>query len=167
MITYINHLTLNTGHLARTSRADVSDSALAILSPWLRAAISSGPPAPLPVAELCHYSAQTLVENGALVVTVTGPAGPHKPGQPHPGATMPLVTIGVAQRSRQAAPLWSMLTTAFGNPRSVRMPADPWVVVALHPTLAKYPDAAHWLGDFERCVAWAWITRNPDLQAAP
>jgi hypothetical protein len=23
-----------------------------------------------------------------------------------------------------------------------------------------------WMGDFERCVAWAWITRNPAIEAS-
>lgn len=166
MIAYINHLTLSTGHLARTSRADVHDDGLATVAPWLQAALDSGDAVPLPMPALCHHSAKCLVQDGALVVTVYGPAGPHKPGQRHAGATMPLITLGVAQRSRQGAALWQMLVQAFGNPLGVTRPAEPWIAVTLHPTLSRYPNAAMWLGDFERCVAWAWITRNPMLQVA-
>ena len=32
---YINHLTLNTGHLARTSRGDVPAEVTAVLAHWL------------------------------------------------------------------------------------------------------------------------------------
>ena len=31
--------------------------------------------------------------------------------------------------------------------------------------LARTSRAAEWLGDLERCIALAWITRNPDLGA--
>ena len=36
-------------------------------------------------------------------------------------------------------------------------PEPPWCAVEIHPALALYPAAAEWLGDFERCVAWAWV----------
>lgn len=36
-------------------------------------------------------------------------------------------------------------------------PEAPWCAVLLHKTLPLGGDATLWLGDFERCVAWAWI----------
>ena len=74
-----------------------------------------------------------------------------------------LVTLGIAQRSREAAPLWQTMADTFGASPAARMSSVPWCAVALHPTLPMFMDAVTWLGDFERCVAWAWITRNPAL----
>lgn len=162
---YINHITLTTGHLVRSERAGVADQTLEAVSPWLRAAIDAGRPVPLPVHELAHFSARAMMSEGGLVVTIYGPAGPYQAGKPHAGEHIPLVTMAAAQRSRHGAPLWHQMVAAFGAKTGLLRPAEPWCAVALHPSIAGYPDAAHWLGDFERCIAWAWITRNPDLQA--
>ena len=56
MSNYINHVTLTTGHCRRSSRDEVSDETLALLYPWMTAAIESGNPMPLPVPALAHYS---------------------------------------------------------------------------------------------------------------
>lgn len=162
---YINHITLNTGHLARTQRAGVDPEVTALLAPWLQVIVNSGQAHPLPVPELAHISAQAFVQDGGLVVTVSAPAGPHTPGKPHTGPAMPLVTLGVAQRSRQGAALWALLVNAFGQKPGLQEPGAPWLAVALHPSAAAYTGALDWLGDFERCIAWAWITRNPVLGA--
>lgn len=163
---YINHITLSIGHNARTSRADMAPAVTQLLASWLPATINSGQQHPLPVPELSHFSAQVFVQDGALVVTVSAPVGPHRQGKTHAGQTMPLVTFGVAQRSRQGAPLWSMLVSAFGSVAGLQQPGTPYCAVAVHPSIAIYKGPVEWLGDFERCVAWAWITRNPDLRAA-
>lgn len=163
MSSYINHVTLTTGQCRRSPRDEVSDETLALLYPWMTTAIESGNPAPLPVPALAHYSAHVLRDRG-VVVTIYGPLGPHIAGQPYRGERLaPLVTLGIAQRSREAAPLWQMMVDTFGAPTVAKMPSVPWCAVALHPTLPMFLDAVTWLGDFERCVAWAWITRNPAL----
>lgn len=154
---YINHITLNTGHIARTSRADVAPAVTALLAKWLPSTINSGKAHPLPTPELSHFSAQVFVQDGSLVVTVSAPVGPHRQGKPHAGQTMPLVTFGVAQRSRQRAPLWDMLVGAFGCKPGLQAPGAPYCAVAIHPGIAAYTGPIEWLGDFERCVAWAWI----------
>lgn len=160
---YIHHLTMTTGHLARTSRADVAPEVTALLAPWLQGLVKTGKAAPLPVPELSHYSAQAMVEDGGLVVTVYAPAEPHLQGRPHGGAVMPLVTLGVAQRSRQGAALWGKLTQAFPSRPGLQMPATPWIAVVMHPGMAAHKGALDWLGYFERCIAWAWVTRNPTI----
>ena len=165
-MTFINHITLNTGHVARTKRADVAPDVTALLANWLPGTINSGRTHALPVPSLSHFGAQVLVHDGALVVTVVAPVGPHQQGQPFAGKTMPLVTFGVAQRSRQGALLWDMLTSAFGSVAGLQQPGTPWCAVAVHPSIAAYDGPVDWLGDFERCVAWAWLTRNPDLRPA-
>lgn len=164
---YLNHITLTTGHARRSDRAEVSPRTTALLAPWLDAAANSGVLRPLPVPELSHFGGQVIVQDGSLVVTVSAPVGPHQQGKPHTGQTMPLVTLGVATRSRQAGPLWSMLTGAFDAASGLKQPSAPYCAVAIHPSIAAYTGPTDWLGDFERCVAWAWITRNPELRAVP
>lgn len=149
---YINHLTLASGHIRRSERAEVDDETLKILAPWLSDAINSGERHPLPVAELAHYEAAAFVEDGGLLVTVF--AGEN-----------PLVTFGVAQRSRHGGNLWAKMLANFPAKPGTQKPAEPWCAVALHPALIAHPDAMGWMGDFERCVAWAWITRNPQMES--
>ena len=163
---YLNHLTLSTGHLARTQRSDVAPAVTKLLAQWLPGTINSNRAHSLPVPALSHFSAQVFVQAGALVVTVSAPVGPHEQGKPHAGQTLPLITLGVAQRSRQGADLWASLTKAFDTARGLEMPGAPWLAVAVHPGVLVYGGPVEWLGDFERCVAWAWLTRNPDLRSA-
>jgi hypothetical protein len=67
-----------------------------------------------------------------------------------------LVRIGVADKSRCAQPLWERL----GGAPDAR-PAEPWCAASIDPRGASADRAAYrWLGDFERCLAWAWLTRE-------
>lgn len=161
---YITHTTITTGHTSRSQRSEVHDGTLKLLVPWLNKALASGVQEPLPVQPLSHYSALASIEEGGLLLTVFAPLGPHRQGVPFLGETTPLVTMGVAQRTRHAA-LWPKLTALAKIERD--LPAGvPWCGVALHlDALAAHRDAAGWLGDFERCIAWAWVTRNPGLEA--
>lgn len=166
VLMYINHLTLTTGHNARTSRADVSDDVLAVVAPWLSGIVNSGALHPLPVRALSHLSALASIDAGSLIVTVFAPAGPFVPGSASLGKDTPLVTFGVAQRSRHGADLWTKLISAFGAKDNLQRPAEPWIAVALREGLMQHIDVIPLLGDFERCCAWAWMTRNPSLEAA-
>ncbi|PTT75337.1 hypothetical protein DBR42_29145 [Pelomonas sp. HMWF004] len=165
-MTYINHITLQTGHNRRSPRAEVSDAILKLLAPWIDSALASGQPVPLPVPALSHFAATATVEDGALLVTLFAPAGPHTPGKPA-DARMPMVTLGVAQRSRHGAGLWPLLTAMPGTAPGIERPGEPWCAVAMHPTITAYRGDVNWMGDFERCVAWAWITRRPALESVP
>jgi len=153
---YITHLTLTTGHVARQQRADVSDEMLAVLVPWLRHALTSAAPQPVPQTE--GYQARAVAQGGSLVVTVYAPT-------PDVGPALPLLTFGVAARSRHAPMLWELLTRQPCVQEGLRQPPAPWCGVVLYPALAGHLTATEWLGDFERCVAWAWVTRNPGLEA--
>ncbi|QNM94879.1 hypothetical protein [Chitinimonas koreensis] len=166
---YLNHYTLTTSHNRRSDRAEVAEATMAVVAPWVleHAAIDRRPgdPVALPVPEWAHYTAHLLSHDGALIVTVYGPDGPFVLGKP-PTRTTPLLTFGVATKSRHAIPLWEMLMQQpFVHPKSQRPPA-PWCAVALYPVLQQHPEAARWMGDFERCVAWAWITRNVGIESA-
>jgi hypothetical protein len=160
------HITLQSGHIRVSPRTEVRDEVLALLAPWLDQALASGKPMALPVQALSHFSARASEEDGALLITLFGPRGPHVPGTPAPGV-LPLVTLGVAQLSRHGEVLWPLLVALPGTTPGIKRPAEPWCAVALHPTATTYVGDVEWMGDFERCVAWAWMTRRPALRAVP
>jgi len=145
---YLNHITLNTGHVARTNRADVASEITTLLGEWLPAIINSGQHHPLPVPALAQYSAQAFVQDGGLVVTVYGP-------EPDIGPRLPWMTFGVAHKSRHAESLWCLLVANFGAHPAAKRPSVPWCAVAVLPTAPLDAKILGWLADFERCVAWA------------
>lgn len=159
MSSYLNCITLSTGHCLRTPRSEVHDETLALLVPWLNRAVETGNVEPLPVPALSHFGARAIKDIG-LVVTIYGPLGPHMTGHPHSGKWLPLSTLGIAQRSRESADLWVSMLAHFGGKPGITAPGAPWAAVAIHATLGGYPDALQWLTDFERCLAWAWISRH-------
>lgn len=154
---YITHITLNTGHTSRIKAGDVSGETLARVGPWLSTLVESGQPAALPVAALSQYTALAVVLDGALIVTISGPP---VPTGPMAGKGPPLVSIGLAKKSRHAH-LWGLLTSPIMPPAKtgIKCPSSPWCGVAIYPTIAMHMDALEWLGDLERCIAWAWCSK--------
>lgn len=148
---YLNHITLSTGHLARTSRADVSDDTIKALQPWLKATIAhqADYPLPGPLGVRDGFVMSASLQGGGLVCHV---------GQVDTG---PLVSFGVAARSRQSGELWAWLCAQYGSADALTAPSVPWCAVALHPGFLHQPGASAWIGDFERCVAWTWLERGP------
>ena len=143
---YIEHITINTGHRSRIMPGDVSGEVLARVRPWLSALVESGQSMLLPVAALADYTAHASAEDGALVLTVSEPAG------------LPLITMGVAVRSRHAERLWADLCALAKVPPPPK-PSAPWCATVLWPPLGLHMDAAKWLGDLERCVAWVQVEK--------
>lgn len=160
---YITHITLTTGHMRRSPRDEVGDDTLRALHPWLTDLIASGERRPLPVPALAQYSVNATVEGGGLVATIWAPRGPHVPSHPHFGEVDPVATLGIAQRSRHGPDLWALMLAHLGGKSGLKRPAEPWCAVALHPAMAAHRDSAALIGDLERCIAWAWITRAPSL----
>ena len=162
---YLTHITLTTGHQSRSERADIDDATLALLAPWLDTLLATGDTPPLPVAPLAHFSASAAQQDGALILTLFAPAGPHTPGQPATaGRLIPMLTMGVAQRSRHAAALWPLLVAQHGTVARLREPGTPGLAVVPHPSMPAYRGDIAWMADFEACVAWAWIIRKPTLE---
>lgn len=145
-MTHLNHITLATGHNRRSPRAEVSGDTIKMLTPWLAKALAHDGAYPLPGPLGAEgYRADLSVEHGALLCTLSvDPA-------------RPLLTFGVAARSRQSGELWAMMCAQFGAADALVAPGTPWCAVALHPEIASRPDALGWAADFERSMAWAWI----------
>jgi len=163
---------LRIGPLASTRRACIDNSRSRLETRFLAAleatagysvkggqlTLLDGRSMPLPVAELADYTALATVVDGSLLVTISGPplsAGPMR------GKAPPLVTMGVAGRSRHGAALWPLLTGPRMPPArpGITQPAAPWCAVAVWPTLMLHPGTMDWLYTLERCIAWAWIER--------
>ena len=156
---FIEHITFNTGHTSRVKPGDVTGETLARLSPWLRAMIETGQAMPLPVSDFAKYTARASLSDGALLVSVSGPT---VTSGVMAGKAPPLVSIGVAKRTRHTTLLWDLLKGATPTPpaSNLKCPAAPWCGVVIHPSIAMHPDALQWLGDFERCIAWAWCSMD-------
>ncbi len=151
----LNHVTLNTAHVAVSPRLDVAKTAIDFCKNLIKNSIQSEKPISIPVENIAHYSLKCLEEDGNLVCTIYAPLGPHTKGKIFNGDTMPLITFGVPKNNAHDQVLWDILIK--NQPTSLQKPTFPWCGVVLHPTLGVYFDTAEWAGDFERCIAWAWI----------
>jgi len=153
---YLNHITLTTGDTRRSYRDEVSADAIdacqdllddALDQPEIHAVIPG-------IEPKCTLTA--AVASGALIATVWSSPVELKGQSPQ---RAPLATIGVATRSTSGAKLWSVLhqmrpeLKTFGQ----APPGAPWVAARLEIGIALMPEAAHWLGDFERCLGHAWL----------
>jgi hypothetical protein len=140
------HYTLNTGHTRESPRSEVRDEVLRILRPLLGAGKHD-----LPI-EGYQLVLDTL--GGGALATV------------YRGADVPVVTIGIAPDAAAAEVLWPHLESLYLRiaelpglrsadfPVARRPAQTPWVAAVV---IGPMPREAYWLGDFERCLAWAWI----------
>jgi hypothetical protein len=138
---YILHMTLGTGDIRRSWRHEVEDGVVSLIRQQIAEMLAG-----LPVEVRPGYAMAGAAAGAALLATVSRDR-------------VPLVTIAVAAKAKASARLWDELrrpvpgaAAAAGEP-----PQAPWVAARLWPALARDPEAAAWLGDFERCLAWAWI----------
>ena len=131
---YIWHETIQSQHTRRSFLSEVAPDALAKVQDWLKADRF-----PLPGGYECVVTYRATHCLQAEVYTSTG---------------VRLVEIGIADHPRCGQPLWVRL----GGADDAR-PQEPWCVASLDPAGAiADPGAYKWLGDFERCLAWAWLT---------
>lgn len=150
---YIWHLTLNTGDTRQSWRHEIDPSLMPRIAAILDAALKAdelvgdtvtGVPLPIPGYRLSATGDGRCLLAGVLAEDDTL-----------------LATFGVAAHARCGAGLWRVLTevpTRCGD--TIPRPRAPWCAVRLQPGLAIYPSATEWLGDLERCIAWAWLERH-------
>lgn len=146
---YLRHITLDTGHQRDSYRSEVADDVVALLRPLIDDSIRLRAPVPVPVPGLAGYVIEAMGgRNRALMVSVWGPLSPAVPQ-----ARPLLVEFAVAPTSLAGSMIWRDWDASPGG----RPPSAPWCVVSMSEGLAEDPEAAQWLGDLERCIAWAWI----------
>jgi hypothetical protein len=140
MADYINHVTLDTGHVRQSPRSEVGDHALAVVAAHLERAVATGEDR---VPGL-QYLLKPAPQHTLLLATLTTAAG------------APLLTLGVAPRDRVAGRLWQMLTEGRGY--AAHQPAAPWIAARIDDPERGLPIMS-WMADYERLIAWAWLER--------
>lgn len=151
----LHHVTLTTGDARWSSREEVDPRFLA----QLRSLVGE-----------CERAGQCDLPtpDGIMVLRRIAPSSPSRHvaiwalSEPQGPA---LVTIALAMRDRAGAGVWRMLHEFLGTgaqpplaTNANRLPPAPWLAAGLHlPALLPPHPALRWLGDAERCIAWAWI----------
>jgi hypothetical protein len=137
----MHHLTLDTQDTRVSFADEVRPDVIATLQPLTVAGVHDLPDPP-------GGTIQVTVDGQAAMVTVN-----------RDGA--PLVTFGVAADQAGAAKLWPLISQPAGvvghRYDAAEPSAVPWLAVRMEVGLALHLSDAGWLGDFERCWAWAWL----------
>lgn len=176
---YLRHITLNTGHQRDSRKSEISDDALDACREIIESLVATGfaslpgPPgysvagiagAKTTAEEIFADAVQRLVDlpipGRCLTAAVVRDDAPGRP----------LAIIAVADHQRCGAQVWAnlrMVAEAYGMtpPTSLRQPPTPWCAALLLPAIID-DSSLDWLGDFERCLAWAWVVhiRTPEVQ---
>lgn len=137
---YLEHVTLPSGHLRRSGRSEVDDQVLGHVAATLERALAASPNPVALIAPTPGCKIDARAPGAALVVTLYGADGPW-------------AVIGVAPHSRVGPKLWGHLVGLYPG-CTVDRPSAPWVAAAL-----LVDDTPEWVGDFGRCVGWAWLER--------
>lgn len=149
---YIHHVTLNTGHSRRSTAGEIGADAISacqaslaicLIGPGQRAKLAADL-----TGDMLAYDITAAAAGHSLIATVWR-------------GDKPICTIGVAARGRGGPQLWRGLHEHAASELRTSIdvwPQAPWCAARLDPGLAWHADAAHWLGDYERCLAWAWIS---------
>jgi len=129
------HYTLETGDIRRSPRSEVGDDVIRALRPMLACGTYDVP-------GVDEHTCRVTTAGRVLLATVfVGSA--------------PLVTFGCAVDVAGLRALCELMHVQPG--------ADVWApacLVRVEPSAALVGhDSLHWLGDFERCLAWAWVER--------
>jgi len=158
---YIAHVTLTTGHVRRSPRSEVDPGILEWCRGHLLLAIE-GERAAIPGTPVqCWLTA--AAEARCLTASVWARTA---------GDDARLITIGVALHSRCGARLWEALHAHAALPLATdagQQPGPPWVAARLEPGLLGIDDGQvqpimSMMGDYERCLAWAWLEHRRSVQ---
>jgi len=161
--TSFQHITLGTGHSCMQPREVVATAVAATLSQVIAEGLANGG-----WTDLKRFG-----DDCALHISVSGSALLAELYLPckNPLATKPAIRIGVSAGPSAGADTWKHLRThapGVGPGVLSKPPAEPWigVVVNLSPELVgfdikqlvAYAAMMQWAGDFERCLAWGFVT---------
>jgi len=146
---YIRHVTVTTGHCRDSLRGEVSDEAIVTCQGLLETVMERGCcPLPPGVDPACILEGTVDGRWARLQVVAQR-------------TMMPILDLAIALHSRSGAVLWRRLheehedLPAETDPE--QPPVEPWCAAMLLPGISLHPEAAAWLGDMERCLAWALL----------
>lgn len=152
---YIRHVTLTTGHVRDSLPDEVAPATIAAMRHLIERICAGAVSEPVSLREYADvgaYSVSGRCSGKCLVVSVYADGPPSDL----------ICTIGVAAHSRCGASLWRNLHQWGRVPvrtDPTQCPPEPWVAAALDAGVAQHLGAMEWLGDMERCLAWAWVSR--------
>jgi hypothetical protein len=147
---YIRHVTLTTGHARDSLQSEVSAHAVAVCRALIERVVDGDVSEAIPIPGAPGYSIAGRRAGKCMVATVYADGPP----------SVLICTIGVAAHSRCGSRLWREMHRWGTTPVATspdRCPHEPWCAAALDEGAVTHPDAMTWLGDFERCLAWAWV----------
>lgn len=146
---YLIHATLDTADMRRSPRSEVGASIIA----GLQLVIDDALGAHTPIPGLPGLSLHMTAEGQTMLATVSSERGP-------------IITYGVAVNARGGGGLWRLMhrdRLAAMPPLATdpdHPPSAPWCAARIEVGAAlAMPDTMMALGDFGRCLAWAWIAR--------
>jgi hypothetical protein len=143
---FIRHITLTTGHTRDSFAGEISPEAIEVCTALIDQMIVGKRP---PIPGFQSFRISGVSYGRCFVATVWS-------------GNEPIVTIGIANHSRCGAETWRALHKSAALPcatQSDEYPQAPWCAARLEPHCMFYPDAMNWLGDFERCLAWAFLEK--------
>ncbi len=161
--TSFQHITFSTGHSCSQPRKDVPTTVAATLSQ----VIAEG------LANDGWTDMKRFGMDSALHVSVSGSALLAELYLPckDPQAAEPAIRIGVSAGPSAGAETWTHLRSQaarIGSGVLSKPPAEPWIgVVVNDPSMSvaldieqfmAYATMMQWAGDFERCLAWGFVT---------
>lgn len=140
---YLNFITLTTGHLYLSPTQDVQLNTIRLLRPWIKQSLKSRTLIP----GFNNYAGYARKAGSTLTVTVY-----HN--------DLPLCVFGVCPRSRDSYRLWGSLQSLPGVLSKISPPTPPWLAVCPLETIMEHPDALEWLPDFNKSIAWTWMQKK-------
>lgn len=148
---WLEHVTLTTGHSRRSYLDEVSDEALALCRRLIEQLRSGDPAARVPILRTPYALTGYARTGRCLTVTIA--------------ADEPVVTMAVGGHSKCGARVWREIhqyadewELPYVTDRD-RPPPEPWCAALLDSAAARQPaEGLMAIGDFERCLAWAWLT---------
>lgn len=147
---FLRHVTITSGDARDSYRSEVDDEAIRVCRELLDLAIE-GEEDGVRVPVMPGITMAATATSKSCLLTLMRDDDP-------------IVQIGIATHSRAGASLWRVLTEVnpSGTPIAVdRCPPEPWVAARLEPGAVNCtPDILMAIGDFERCMGWAFIERT-------
>lgn len=150
----LEHITLNTGRSRISYRSEVEDKVIDIMISMIDKLQDEDMIQIPDIEEVFTFSIRN--QANTLVATVWFPK---KSGDPRP-----ISSFGVADGCTEPGiKLWKNLhEMAVPNPIKMTRacPDGPWCAARLDIGTNMCPAAMEWMGNFERCLAWAWIEKS-------
>jgi len=157
---YIQHITLTTGDTRRSYRDEVGDDVVEYLSttilPEALAEREPGAQGPEISGMGLHLTALARGRCGLIASVVSPVEGGDRP-------YVPVLVMGVAAEPRCSRKVWELLHMpgAYYVTDPATPPSPPWCAARLEPAASILGrERLMMLGDFERCLAWAWLERQ-------